>query len=538
MEPKDIKKQILASKLTMTGVMLDLMEDPAFRWDMMTNTNAYDAKSGKVAFMQEAKKKAKEFEKKSNYHDWCPFHQSEKNNHFTIYNERKYAVCYSGPICPAHKQLNVIHAVMVFIGGISPEDVHNVQLKQTKKAFMQALRYLLKKYPEEIGIDASVLGSSEQYFKSLTPEQKLAYATQRVYEDAADFMKLVLLHYQQGQVGLDYLTEERGFKYGIVPVEELIEKFKIGIAVSEKFGDDILYRRLKQKGHSDEAILASGLCRTYTDFETGEEKIRDFFLQALTMPYLDEDRKIFNYYGRSLDPECESKDRHRRQHGGVPKPNGLSDILTAKVVFIVEGELSKLSVVTLGYPHVIESRGTNGLKDDHIDMLWDLHVRSEGKYLQTIVLCMDPDDSGESAMAQTGKRLIDKGFQDVRVVRMPVIMIDGERKCLDPNNILTHYKEEAKATFDTLVNGAVSYEAFMISYTIKNASRSSAQEKRMAFRSVSEFFEKIPLVEVYLLVDEIAELLHMDPDTLRGLWVYEKMKQAENMFDSQRQSHA
>src|SRR5205085_7379632 len=94
----------------------------------ISNTNAYNPKTQKFDFLKAPSEQLKSYESKEKYHEWCPFHQSEKMSHFTIFNDSKTAHCFSGQ-CVAHVTFTIIDLVMIFKFGIAPDQVKNPNLK-------------------------------------------------------------------------------------------------------------------------------------------------------------------------------------------------------------------------------------------------------------------------------------------------------------------------------------------------------------------------------------------------------------------------
>src|SRR5690625_5729603 len=112
----------------------------------------------------------------------------------------------------------------------------------------------------------------------------------------------------------------------------------------------------------------------------------------------------------------------------------------------------------------METRGTNGLMDEHIELIERVRNRNP-QMCKKCYFAFDPDEAGENSVIKLGEKLIDIGVE-VKVIRLP----DG----LDPNDLLTEYKKKAPDVLDrksTRLNSshvAISYAVFCLKKKTNN----------------------------------------------------------------------
>jgi len=407
----------------------------------------------------------------------CPFHDTDHNGSGRLNMEENYYKCFNGS-CVANKPLNAIDLYMVLKLGVDPKLLETKEV--TKKEFPQAVREL-----------AQMLGIPFENQKSkLSEEQKRYYRMITIREKFAKIYHTAYLNHKHRQKVVDYMLHQRGFEHGLVPFEELVTRFMIGFAPGWSYG----YDRLK-KEFTDEEMIEAGVIRRVTNKQTNKTEIRDFLGGGVVLPYYS-GKRINNLYARSLFAK-DKRFRHLRLKGNVDIPIHFDAVKGFEEIIIVEGELSWLSLIAMGFENTIGNRGTNGLSDEHVEIMKNIRDKTEGEKFSTIYLCFDPDDAGQGAIVKSGKKLLDAGF-DVRVIRLT----NG-----DPNDFLQFHKEEATKEFNKLKKAAFSYEAFMVGHLFANSSIYNEADLGAVLKKVDHFVKQSPKAQLMVLASEVVKYL-------------------------------
>lgn len=142
------------------------------------------------------------------------------------------------------------------------------------------------------------------------------------------------------------------------------------------------------------------------------------------MPQVDKKRNVicFNYYrdGELINIKYRDGEKNFKQYKGAEKIfYGLDDIKEAKDIYIVEGEMDKLSMEEVGIKSCISvpdgapNPGTKNYnnKFSYIDNCWEYFEKTEKIYI-----CVDNDTNGRILLEELSRRL---GRERCYVVRFP-----------------------------------------------------------------------------------------------------------------------
>lgn len=423
----------------------------------------------------------------------CPFHETDNPGSARLKRGDNYLKCFVGG-CTANKPMNSIDLYMVLKFNVDP---HLLGSNETSEEFIQAIKELAAM----IDIDFS------DNTRQLSAEEIKERKTVEIREKAALIYHDALKTNKYAHKAMEYLVKERGFEHGTIPVEELVDKYKIGFAPGF-FGWTWLYNQLR-KTYTDQELLDAGVVFKYRKKGTKEEsKIIDMLTNGLVLPYFSKGR-INNLYARSLQAGNKNF-RHLRLKGNVDIPINWDEAIKYQDLIIVEGELSWLTFVALGFPNTLGNRGTNGLSNEHIAMLKERRDRTEGNTCKSIYLAFDPDGPGKDATLSSGKKLVAEGF-DVRVMRLP----NG-----DPNDVLKEYKTDTKQVMQALFDKAISFEAFQVIRTMETYPLSTNADKVAALKAIRPFREQIEHDLLLPIAYEVAEFFGtIEPEWLIHAWL-------------------
>jgi len=409
-------------------------------------------------------------------HSFCPFHgnQTTEGSAFAIFNDNKGFFCFNSDCLYSGRPLSVIELVMAAFLDVDISRLYDLDL--SSKEFLEAGKIL-----------ASILGKELGITERMFDQKVVRDPIDEIYYDAADYYNFLSSNKVYSKK-LKKFLEGRGFQYGKYTLDELIEKFQLGIT---PFKNDMLYKYLLDKRHhKKEDILESKLCIERNG------KIIDFFWDRAVVPY-NHNGKIVGFYGRALDPDGDSRWRHMRLEGTVQVPNGIHHILRSEEFILTEGEFSNIAVKAMGYENAMETRGTNGLRDEHIELIERVRNRNP-QMCKKCYFAFDPDEAGENSVIKLGEKLIDIGVE-VKVIRLP----DG----LDPNDLLTEYKKKAPDVFEDLLNDALSYDAFKIVKQINAEDPRNPSELRMTINRLSKEMRAIDRLERAIVAEEVVLLI-------------------------------
>ncbi|HEY3430788.1 MAG TPA: DNA primase [Cyclobacteriaceae bacterium] len=262
-------------------------------------------------------------------------------------------------------------------------------------SYMEAIKFLAKKYGVEIKEDASL--EKDQAAQS---ERDGLYI---VMNYAKEYFKEMLFKNDEGKsIGLSYFRE-RGFN------DRNIEKFELGYALNEWHG---LEKLALKSGYSQQALEKSGLIIKKEDGKT-----YDRFRGRVIFPVHNLSGKVVAFGARILtkekdqpkyinSPETEIYHKSNVLYGMYQAKN---EIRKHDFCYLVEGYTDVMSLHQAGIENVVASSGT-ALTEEQIKLM--------RRFTENVTVLFDGDAAGIKA-ALRGIDLVLKGGLNVRIVLLP-----------------------------------------------------------------------------------------------------------------------
>lgn len=265
-------------------------------------------------------------------------------------------------------------------------------------SYLEAIRFLAKKYGVEIKEDASAAEAREQQ-----SERDGLYI---LLNFAKEFYARNLVDSEEGQgVGLSYFRE-RGFN------DRTIQKFELGYALE---GWSHLMDETARKNFNKELLEKTGLV-----VRNDEGRVYDRFRGRVIFPVHNLSGKVIGFGARMM-----GKDKNQPKYINSPesevyhKSNVLYGLFQGKnairqkdACFLVEGYTDVISMHQADVENVVASSGT-ALTEEQTKLI--------RRFTENVTVLFDGDSAGIKA-ALRGIDLILKGGLNVRVVLLP----DGE----------------------------------------------------------------------------------------------------------------
>jgi len=332
--------------------------------------------------------------KGNNYWGLCPFH-NEKTASFSVYPPKQMYHCFG-----CGEGGNVISFVM----------------KYENASFTEAVRSLA----ERAGME--VKGEEE------TGEDRARRARndilRQINSDAALFF-MNNLYSAHGQKGLGYL-KDRGL------TDETIRHFGLGFAGNN---GKAVVEHLREKGYSDEMIIAAGLATNSEKYGMGCS-----FFGRVMFPIITTDKKVIGFGGRVLgtgEPkylntsETPIFDKRRNLYG-----YNFARKSRKKYYILCEGYMDVISMHQAGFDSAIASLGT-AFTEEQAAM-----IKRDGR---EVYLAYDMDEAGEKAALRAVRMLTAVGVTPRRISVKP---------CKDPDEFISKYgKEEFEKRLNDAANG-------------------------------------------------------------------------------------
>lgn len=322
-----------------------------------------------------------------NYVGLCPFHD-EKTPSFSVSPDKQICHCFG-----CKKGGNVFQFYM---------EIEN-------KSFAEAVRKLGK--PLGIEIEAK---------EAQAPDSDMQLI--RMHEYLTDLYHHILMHTNEGQQALDYLTG-RGFS------ADIIRKEKIGIAPDMR---DFTKNALSEKGYSMELAYQAGL------ISRNEENFSyyDRFSGRIMIPIRNHQGYIVGYTARSLDgrepkylntPETPIFQKRQLLYN---LSDARKDIRKQDEVILMEGHLDVVKVKMTNVQNIVGLMGT---------ALSEENIRTLNRLASNITFMFDGDEAGQNAQMSLGEQLLKSGA-NVYVISIP--------KGQDPDEFI---EKRGADTFESLV---------------------------------------------------------------------------------------
>ena len=374
-----------------------------------------------------------------NFFGLCPFHK-EKTPSFSVSPDKQIFHCFG---CGAGG--NVIHFV---------SKIENVDFKES-----------LEILADRVGIKLPTLENNA--------DSKRLELKEKVYE----INKIVAIHYHetlykpQAKVAQEYVKKRK-------LDNKALKEFCIGYAENA----NILYKLLKEKGFTEEEILASDLVIKK------DNNYVDRFKNRLIFPIQDIRNRFIAFGGRVLDnslpkyinsPENIVYSKARNLYG----LNVAKNSKTRKLI-IVEGYMDTVSLHQRGIDNVVASCGT---------ALTEAQGRLLRKYAEKVIISYDSDSAGQSATLR-GLEILNNLGCDIRILQM-----EGAK---DPDEYVIKY---GNGRFNDLVENAISLVEFKIKVLKKGLNIENTNDKIKFMNEIAKILGGVEnRIEQEIYIDKIS----------------------------------
>ena len=323
----------------------------------------------------------------------CPFH-SEKTPSFTVYPENGSFYCFG---------CGVGGDVFTFTGLIENLD------------YIEAVKLLAER--------SGVALPQDGYDDSM---QRLKNKIYDINRDTARFFHSFLMS-PEGKWALDYLLG-RGLTL------KTIKHFGLGAAPDSW---DTLIKHLKEKGYSQEDMLAAGVVG-----KSSRGTLYDRFRKRVMFPIINIRGNIIAFSGRAMPGEDKQGGKYvntsdtpvYKKSSNLFGMNFAKNVCSERVI-LVEGNMDVISLHQAGFTNAVAPLGT-AFTAEQANLL--------ARYTKEIVLTLDADAAGQKAIKRASQLLENTGLR-TRVVVIP----DGK----DPDEFI---KKNGPDRFRALLEGAVS----------------------------------------------------------------------------------
>lgn len=375
-----------------------------------------------------------------NFFGLCPFHK-EKSPSFSVSPDKQIFHCFGCGVGG-----NVFHFI---------SKIENISFRES-----------LETLADRAGISLPILESDG--------DSKQALLKSKVYEInkcAAEFYH-ENLYKPTAKIAQEYVKKRK-------LDNNTLKNFLIGY--SGNF--DELYNLLKEKGFTEEEILASSLVNKN---ENG--RFIDRFRKRLMFPIQDVRGRVIAFGGRVLDdskpkyinsPENIVYSKGRHLYGlNVAKKQEL------KKIIIVEGYMDAVSLHQRGIPNAVASLGT---------AMTEAQGRLLRKSSEQVIIGYDSDGAGQAA-TQRGLDILQSLGCDVRVLQ-----IEGAK---DPDEFVIKYGPER---FQKQVEKAISLVEYKVKVLRSNLDLNNANDKIKFLKEIAKVLSRIDNdIEKEVYADKIA----------------------------------
>ena len=257
-----------------------------------------------------------------------------------------------------------------------------------------------------------------------------------------------------------------------------LKEFCIGYAENA----NVLYKLLKEKGFTEEEILASDLV-----IKKGNNYV-DRFKNRLIFPIQDIRNRFIAFGGRVLDnslpkyinsPENIVYSKARNLYG----LNVAKNTKTRKLI-IVEGYMDTVSLHQRGIDNVVASCGT---------ALTEAQGRLLRKYAEKVIISYDSDSAGQAATLR-GLEILNNLGCDIRILQM-----EGAK---DPDEYVIKY---GNGRFNDLVENAISLVEFKIKVLKKGLNIENTNDKIKFMNEIAKILGGVDnKIEQEIYIDKIS----------------------------------
>ena len=388
-----------------------------------------------------------------NFFGLCPFHK-EKSPSFSVSPDKQIFHCFGCGVGG-----NVIHFV---------SKIENLDFRET-----------LELLANRANITLPTLDNSYQ-------DSKKAILKSKVYE----INEITAKFYH-----------ENLYKPTSKPAQEYIKKRRLDNRTLKSFligysgNFDELYNLLKQKGFTEEQILASSLVN-----KTENGKFIDRFRKRLMIPIQDTSGKFIAFGGRVLD---DSKPKYINSPENIVYSKGrnlfglnIAKKGDTKKLIIVEGYMDAISLYQRGITNVVASLGT---------ALTEQQGRLLRKNSEQVIIGYDADGAGQAATLR-GLEILQNMGCDIRVLQ-----IYGAK---DPDEFVIKYGPER---FQKCVDSAISLVEFKVKILKQNLNIENVNDKIKFLNEIAKILSKVDNnMEKEIYVDKISKEYGISKEAIYG----------------------
>lgn len=376
-----------------------------------------------------------------NFFGLCPFHK-EKSPSFAVSPDKQIFHCFG---CGAGG--NVIHFV---------SKVENINFKETLELLAERAR-----------IELPTLENAE--------DEKVTRLKSKVYEInqiAAEFYHENLYN-PSSKLAQEYIKKRK-------LDNNTLKAFLIGYAGNF----DELYRILKEKGYTEEEMLASSLIK-----KTPEGKFMDSFRKRLMFPIQDVRNKVIAFGGRVLD---DSKPKYINSPENIVYSKGrhlfglnVAKRHDTKQIIIVEGYMDAISLYQRGITNVVASLGT---------ALTEAQGRLLRRNSEKVILGYDADGAGQNAILR-GMDILQNMGCDLRVLQ-----IEGAK---DPDEYVVKFGPER---FLKCVENSISLVEFKVKILKRDLNLEVTNDKIKFLNEIAKVLAKVSnQMEREIYIDKLSK---------------------------------
>ena len=375
-----------------------------------------------------------------NFFGLCPFHK-EKTPSFSVSPDKQIFHCFGCGVGG-----NVIHFV---------SKIENLDFRET-------MELLADRAGIELPTSENNQNNKRQFMKD---------KVYKINEETARFY------------------HENLYKPTAKPAQEYVKTRKLNNATLKSFligysgTYNELYKHLKQKGFTDEEILASSLVN-----RNDRGQFIDRFRHRLMIPIMDIRGKVIAFGGRVLDkslpkyinsPENIVYSKGRNLFGlNIAKKGNLDKIV------IVEGYMDAISLYQRGITNVVASLGT---------ALTEAQGRLLRKYAGQVIISYDSDGAGQTATMR-GLEILKNLGCDVRILQM-----EGAK---DPDEYVIKY---GSGGFQLLIENAISLVEFKIKVLKNKYNLENTNDKIKFLQEIAKVLVNVESqIELEIQIDNIS----------------------------------
>ena len=388
-----------------------------------------------------------------NFFGLCPFHK-EKSPSFSVSPDKQIFHCFGCGVGG-----NVIHFV---------SKIENLDFRET-----------LELLANRANIQLPTLDNSYQ-------DNKKAMLKAKVY--------------QINEIAAKFYHENL-YKPTSKEAQEYIKKRKLDNRTLKSFligysgTFDELYKLLKQKGFTEEEILASSLVN-----KADNGRFIDRFRRRLMIPIQDTTGRFIAFGGRVLD---DSKPKYINSPENIVYSKGrnlfglnIAKKYDTKKLIIVEGYMDAISLYQRGITNVVASLGT---------ALTEQQGRLLRKNSEQVIIGYDADGAGQAATLR-GLEILQNMGCDIRVLQ-----IYGAK---DPDEFVIKYGPER---FQKCVDSAISLVEFKVKILKQNLNIENVNDKIKFLNEIAKILSKVDnSMEKEIYIDKISKEYGISKEAIYG----------------------